>query len=59
MLLSSRVGIRDADRREWSFLLLVDHREYGYLNFVALEYLLRVLEYLVPGWREGGCDCNE
>jgi hypothetical protein len=54
MLLSSRVGIRDADLPERSFLSLDDHTEYGDLNFLAPGCLPRVPEYLGPGWREGG-----
>jgi hypothetical protein len=58
MLLSSRVGIRDANRPERRCLTLDDHAEYGDLNFVAPERLLRVRESLGPGWREGGLGCN-
>ena len=59
MLLSSRLGIRDADRPERRVLPLGDHTEYGGLNFVAPECRLRVPEYLGPGWREGALGCNE
>ena len=54
MPLPSPVGIRDADRPEQGFLPLGDHTEYGNLKFVAPECLLRVQEYLAPGWRVGG-----
>jgi hypothetical protein len=33
---------------------LEDHMEYGDLNFVAPERLLRVPEYMGPGWLECG-----
>jgi hypothetical protein len=39
MLRTSRVGIRDAVRRERNFLSLDDHTEYGDLHFVAPECL--------------------
>jgi hypothetical protein len=59
MPLPSRVGIRDANRPERRVLPLGDYREYGGLNFVAPECLLRVPERLVPGWREGALGCSE
>ncbi len=55
----SPVHIRDADRLEQGFLPLGDHTEYGNLKFVAPECLLRVQEYLAPGWSVGGLGCNE
>jgi len=59
MPLSSQVGIRDADHPERSFLPVGDRTKYGDLNFVAPECLLRVQEYLGPGWSVGGLGCNE
>src|SRR5262249_50771810 len=59
VLLSSRVGIRDADRRERSFVSLGDHTEFGDLKLLAPERLLRVPEYLGPGWSVDGLGCNE
>ena len=58
MLLSLRVDSRDANRPERSLLSLDDHTEYCDLNFVAPE-VLRVPEYLGPGWSEDGLGCNE
>ena len=52
MLLSSRVGIRDADRREWTFLPPDDHAEYGDLDLFVLECLPRVPESVSPGSSE-------
>src|SRR5215469_7670652 len=46
MPLSSQAGIRDADRRGWSFLPPGDHSEYGDLKRAAPECLLRVPESL-------------
>ncbi len=59
MPLPSPVGIRYADRPEQVFLPPGDHTEYGDLKFVAPECLLRVQEYLAPGWSLGGLGCNE
>jgi hypothetical protein len=49
MLLSPRVGIRDANRPERSVLSLDDQTECGALNLVAREDLRRVPESLGPG----------
>jgi hypothetical protein len=56
MLLSARVRIRDANHREWRFLPLDDHTEYGDLKLLALECLPRVPEHLGPSLNEDGPD---
>ena len=59
MLLCSRVGIRDANPSERRVTTLGDQTEYGALNFVAPECLVRVPESLGRGQREGALGCNE
>jgi hypothetical protein len=59
MLQSFPVCIHGADQQGRRWRQLADHKEFCDLRFLALESLLRVLEFLDLGWNVGGLYCNE